>query len=74
MKKYQYMRIPLKYFTQEIRDKYIITKIAQDGYVYIEIRKGMYGLKKAGILEFNYLVENLSPHGYHPVQYTAGLW
>ena len=74
MKRYQYMCIPLKYFTQEIKQEYNIMQIAQDGYVYIEIRKGMYGLKEAGILAFNYLVENLVPHGYHPVQHTAVLW
>ena len=47
--------------------------IADTGYVYIEIRKGMYGLKEVGILAFNYLVENLDPHGYYPVRYTPGL-
>ena len=49
----QYMRIQLKYFTQEMREEYNIMEIAQDGYLYIEIRKGMYGLKEAEILSFN---------------------
>ena len=74
MKKFQYMHIPLKYFTDEIRQEYNIMDIAENGYVYIEIRKGMYGLKEAGILAFNYVVENLAPHGYYPVRYTPGLW
>ena len=34
----------------------------------------MYDLQEAGILAFNYVVENLAPHGYHPVQYMTGLW
>ena len=41
--------------------------IVDNGYMYIELRKVMYGLKEAGILAFKYLVENLAPHGYHPV-------
>ena len=73
MKNYQYMILSLKYFTQEIRDEDEIINIVDNNYVYIEIRKGMYGLKEAGILAFNYVVKNLAPHGYHPVQYTAGL-
>ena len=49
MKKFQYMRIALKYFTKEKRDEYNIDAIANNGFVYVEIRKGMYGLKEAGI-------------------------
>ena len=74
MKKIQYMRITLKYFTDEIKQEYNIMNIADNRYVYIEIRKGMYGLKKVGILAFNYLVEKLAPQGYYPVWYTPGLW
>ena len=73
MKNYQYMRIPLNCFTQEIRDEYDIMNIVDNNYVYIEIRKGMYDLKEAGILAFNYVVENLASHRYNPVRYTAGL-
>ena len=68
------MRIPLKYFTQEIRDEYNIIDIEEDGYVFIEIRNGMYGSKEASILVFNYLVKNLAINGYHPVPFTAGSW
>ena len=53
MKNYQYMRIPLKYFTQEIKDEHNIMNIIDNNYVYIEIRKCMYGLNEAGILAFN---------------------
>ena len=68
------MRIPLKYFTYKIKQEYNIMDIANNRYVYIEISKGMHGLNEAGILAFNYLVENLDPHGYYPVWYTPGLW
>ena len=57
MKTYRYMKIPLKYLTPEIRHKYDIDNIVQNGYVYIEICKGIYGLKEAGIISFNALVK-----------------
>ena len=71
---YQYIRIPLKYLTQEIRNEYNTLDIVDNDYVYIEIGKGMYGLKEAGTLAFNYVVENLKPHGYHLMELTSGLW
>jgi hypothetical protein len=55
-------------------DEYDIQTIASHGYVYVEIRKGMYGLKEAGIIAFNRLVAKLAPHGYHPCKHTPGLW
>ena len=52
MKNYQYMRILIKYFTEEISNKYNIIHIAEHGYVYIGIRKSMYIMKEDGILAF----------------------
>ena len=74
MSKFRYMCIPLKWFTDEIRAEYDIHALASGGYVYCEIRKGMYGLKEAGLIAFQRLVKQLAPHGYHPVRYTPGLW
>ena len=68
------MKIALKYFTPETFTEYDIHDIAHNGYVNREIRKGIYGLKEAGILAFNYIVKNLVPVGYHPVKFTPGLW
>ena len=64
------MRIPFKYFTDEIKQEYNIMDIAENVHVYIEIRKGMCCLK---ILDFNYLVENLATHGYYSCRYKPGL-
>jgi hypothetical protein len=38
----------LSLFPEEIVQKYNLNTLAVDGWVYIEIRKGMYGLKQAG--------------------------
>jgi hypothetical protein len=50
------------------------TSIATDGYVYLEIRRSMYGLKEAGVIAFDQLVQKLDPSGYEPMPFTPGLW
>jgi hypothetical protein len=76
MKIFQYMRVHRKYVPTEILDEYGLDASYFDskGYVYLEIRKGMYGLKEASILVYNQLKAHLAPYGYAPVRYTPGLW
>jgi hypothetical protein len=76
MKIFQYMRVHRRYLPQEVIDEYNLTPAHFDshGYVYLEIRKGMYGLKEAAILAFEQLRDHLAPFGYHPVRHTPGLW
>jgi hypothetical protein len=49
-------------------------KATKDGYVYVEVRKGMYGLPQAGILAQELLETRLAEHGYHQSTYTPGFW
>jgi hypothetical protein len=44
------MKMLLSRFLEEIVNKYNLDALAVDGWVYIEIRKGRYGLKQAGLL------------------------
>ena len=44
------------------------------GYVYLEVRRGMYGLKESGIIAFKQLYHKLAPAGYHPCKQTPGFW
>ena len=76
MKIFQYMRIHRRYLPQEVIDEYALTDAYFDskGYVYLEIRKGMYGLKEASILAYDQLKAHLAPYGYSPVRFTPGLW
>jgi hypothetical protein len=48
--RYEYIIMLLSRFPEEIVDKYNLKALAVDGWVYIEIVKGMYGLKQAGLL------------------------
>ena len=58
-KRYQYTQTSLKYFTPEICTEYDIRNLTRNGYVNIEIRRGIYMLKEASILAFNYIIKLL---------------
>ena len=45
-----------------------------DGNLYFEVRKGMYGLKQAARLAFDILFKLLYPHRYFPARESPGLW
>jgi hypothetical protein len=68
------MKMLLSRFPEEIVQKYSLNALAGKGWVYIEIRKGMYDLKQAGLLANQLLQTYLAPFGYYPVGHTPGLW
>ena len=55
----EYTRIPIKLIPQEFIDLYDLTPKVKNGYVYMEISRGMYGLPQSGILA-NKLLKNTS--------------
>jgi hypothetical protein len=62
--RFEYMKMLVSCFPEEIIQKYNLNALAVDGWVYIEIRKGMYGLKQAGVLANQLLQTRLAPFGY----------
>jgi hypothetical protein len=72
--RFEYMKMLLSLFPEEIGDKYNIIALAVDGWVHIIIRKRMYGLKQAGLLANQLLQTSLAPFGYYPARHTPGLW
>jgi hypothetical protein len=72
--RYEYMRLPLAIIPDEVIQRYNLTDKAVGGSVYLEISKGMYGLKQAGLLANQLLQQRLDPYGYYPTQHTPGLW
>jgi hypothetical protein len=72
--RYEYMRMLLSRFTEDIVNKYNFKALAVNGWVNIEIRKGMYGLKQAGLLANQLLQKRLAPFGYYPDRHIPGLW
>jgi hypothetical protein len=51
------MKIPFALLPNDIIDHYQLQEKVLDGYVYMEICKGMYGLPQAGILANKLLKE-----------------
>jgi hypothetical protein len=68
--RFEYMKMLLSRFPEEIIQKYNINALAFDGWVYIEIRKGMYGLNQAGLIANQLLQTRLAPFGYYPARHT----
>jgi hypothetical protein len=73
MERYEYMRLPMALIPQEIVDEYDLTPLVHKGHVYLEIRRGMYGLPQAGILANKLLTTRLEPQGNYQCRHTPGL-
>jgi hypothetical protein len=71
---YEYMKMPLSLFPQDIIKHYGLLDKVLNGYVYMEIHKGMYGLPQAGILAIKLLKKRLEKHGYFEQPHSPGLW
>ena len=71
---YQYIRVLPKMIPKEVWDnpRYTI-HISANGFVYLDIRRGMYDLKEAGVFAFEQLARHLAPHGYKLTPYAPGL-
>ncbi len=75
IKQYEYMQIKITDIPEEIIEHYKLREIlTEDGYIYCEIQKGMYGLPQAGIITQELLQERLTKVGYHQSQISPGLW
>jgi hypothetical protein len=68
------MKMPIRITPKDIIEHYGLCEKTIDGYVYMEIRKGMYGLPQAGFLANKLLKLRLARHGYFEQAHTPGLW
>jgi hypothetical protein len=71
---YKYMKIPYALFPQWIIKQYELDKHIQNGYIYLELRRSVWGLPQAGILANKSLKRKLAPFGYHKCKNTPELW
>ena len=68
------MKPPFSMFSQEIIKQYNLKdRVAADGYIYMEIRKGMTGIKQAVRLVSDRITKNLARNIYAPVPHTPSL-
>ena len=64
MNKAEYLNIELNMNPQEIIDKYDLLSKQWNGYIYVIINKGMYGLLQAVIIAHEKLKDHLKPYVY----------
>ena len=74
MARYEYMKLALACIPDEITDQYSLRTLSSDGWVYLEIRKGMPGLKQDGRIANNQLKAQLTHFGFAPVTRTPAIW
>ena len=73
--RYEYLRLKLDQLPADVIEQYQLKdKVTSDDYVYIEVRKGMYGLPQAGLLIQQLLEKRLEKHGYTQSKQTRDLW
>ena len=74
MERYEYMKMPLALFPAHTIEQYKLHDRAKNGFVYLEIRRAIYGLPQAGSLANKQLRKYLAPAGYYECAHTPGLW
>jgi hypothetical protein len=72
--RFEYMRMPFDLIPPKFADAYDLHQNQKGGYIYMEIRKGIYGLPQAGILANKLLKERLGRVVYYKMPHTHGLW
>jgi hypothetical protein len=71
--RYEYMMMLLELFPEWIRMQYNLDNFALNGFVYLEMRRAVWGLPQAGILANKLLQKHLLPHGYFKCSNIPGL-
>ena len=75
MPRFKYMRLKLIDLPNDFVQQYnLASKVTKDGYVYVEIRRGLYGLPQAGLLAQQLLEKPLNSKGYQQSKLTPGFW
>eukprot|EP00804_Cyclotella_cryptica_P029279 CCRYP_011676-RA/>CCRYP_011676-RA protein AED:0.16 eAED:0.06 QI:0/0/0/1/0/0/6/0/1468 len=71
---HEYMRIKADLVPAAFKEAYTLWDKIHNGYIYMEIRRGCYGLPQAGILANKLLKQRLSTDGYFELPHTPGLF
>ena len=75
LKRKEYIRMKISDIPEEIIIEYKLRDlVTDDGSIYIQANKGMYGLPQSGLLANELLEERLNRHGYRQSKLVPGLW
>ena len=74
MERHEYIFLPINIIPDEIIEKHFLRDMSKYGYVYAQIRKGIYGIPQVGIIVNYFLAKNLAPRGYYQCHNTTVMW
>ena len=75
LKSPEYAKIKLSDKPEEVIKEYNLHQYATpDGWVYIKVSRGMYGLPQAGSLGHDFLEQRSNKEGYFQRQIVPALW
>ena len=74
MARYECMKLALACIQEEIIEQYSLRTLSSDGWVYLDTRKGMPGLKQVGRIANDRINSHLAHFGFSPVPRTQALW
>ena len=75
MERPKYMQLKISNMPNNIIEQYKLNeKLSPNGYVYIKIQKGMYGLTQEGSIAQQLLDKRLNARGYYQSKITPGFW
>ena len=70
---FEYMKMPLSLLPLWIVKQYNLKELVVGGWVFVEMKRTVWGLPQAGILANKCLLRKLVPFGYHKCVNTQGL-
>ena len=71
----EYLRLKLSDLPNSVVQHYNLEdKATRDGYMYVDIKRGMYGLPQAGLIAQQLIEKQLNKKGYHKSEIIPGLW
>ena len=75
MGRFKYMRLKISDIPADVVKHYNLEdKVAPDGWVYLEVHKGVYGLPQTGMLAHKLLEKRLNKKVYVKAKLTPGFW
>ena len=74
MARYEYMKLAIACIPDRIIEQYNLRTLSSDGWIYLDIRKGMPSLKQAVRITNDRLKYHLAQFGFAPVPRTPELW
>ena len=75
LKRYEYFRLQIANLPDDIVKHYKLGEnVTNDGFVYVEIQRGMYDMPYSGLIAQELLKKRLEKHGYQQSKLTPGFW